>query len=80
MDKIKKHLAKLPRRKRDRVEQALCDIYLRRMAGYAMKKIRGHQFLYRIRIEDQRIIFYMDHEGHLFFRNRKSPIKVLKGI
>ena len=27
-----------------------------------MKKIRGHQFLYRIRIEDQRIIFYMDHE------------------
>jgi len=62
MDKIKKHLAKLPRRKRDRVEQALCDIYLRRMAGYAMKKIRGHQFLYRIRIEDQRIIFYMDHE------------------
>ena len=61
MDKIKKHIKRLTRRKRDLVELCITDILARQFGGYNLKKLRGHHFLYRIRIEDQRIIFYMDN-------------------
>lgn len=60
MNKIKKHLKRLERRKRHLVELCIDDIHSRQFGGYHVKKLSGYQFLYRIRIEDQRIIFYMD--------------------
>ncbi len=62
MNDIEKHLNKLESRKRERVEMCMDDIRSRRIAPYHVKKLRGHRFFFRIRIEDQRITFYMDDD------------------
>lgn len=60
MDKIHKLLKKLDRKSRDRVAQAINDIESRRLEGYSLLKLAGYRNLYRIRLGDYRIIFFMD--------------------
>ena len=57
MDKIRKCLQRLSTKERAWVEQAIIDILNGNLAGYDLKKMRGHANLYRIRIGQIRIIY-----------------------
>ena len=72
-DKIEKYLRKLPRDQRDKVEQAAERIRSGDWSGMAVKQLRGHRALFRVRLGRTRIIFEKDGEYiFILFIGRKS--------
>jgi mRNA-degrading endonuclease RelE of RelBE toxin-antitoxin system len=57
MDKIKKALAKLSAKEREKVEEILEKLISRQLAGLDLKKIKGREDIYRARRGKIRIIY-----------------------
>jgi len=57
MDKIDKFLAKLNRNESIKVIDAIADILSRKTSHYDLKKLKGYNDVYRIRIGTIRIIY-----------------------
>lgn len=57
MDKIEKFLLRLPDKERTIIIQILTDVKDGNVGKYDIKKLRGHNHIYRIRNKDFRIIF-----------------------
>jgi mRNA interferase RelE/StbE len=57
MEKIDRFLKKLDKKMALKVKQALLDIMHLDLKGYTMKKMRGYDDLYRLRVGKIRIVF-----------------------
>ncbi len=57
MLKIEKFLALLDRKRRERVEVAMSRILAGDLSGLDVKKLRGFESRYRVRIGDIRVVF-----------------------
>ena len=60
---IKRHeklLAKIPKKDRLRLEEAMQCIYHRDFSALDREKLKGYQSIFRIRIGNYRIIYYDD--------------------
>jgi mRNA interferase RelE/StbE len=63
MNKIDKFLKKIPKKDRILIEQALKLIFKGHFQGLDLKKLKGYDSIFRIRIGNYRIIFFNDGEG-----------------
>ena len=57
MDKLAKLLQTLTAKERDRLEHALTDLLSGKREGLDIKKLRGFDTVFRLRVGDLRIIF-----------------------
>ena len=57
MDKIEKALAKLSTKERKRVKSALGMLFASQTKGLDIKKLKGREDIFRLRIGDLRIIY-----------------------
>lgn len=57
MDKIDKLLKKLSSKERDMLVDVLTLLYTGEISTLNIKKLRGHQDIFRVRVQDLRIIF-----------------------
>lgn len=57
MDKIEKFIKRLSKKQAIRIGKALLDIVMLDLKGYDVKKMKGAEDLYRMRIGDIRIVF-----------------------
>lgn len=61
MDKIAKFLKYLSKKERGVLKKILSDILLLNVATYDVKKLKGHQNLFRLRHGKLRIIYFKDN-------------------
>jgi mRNA-degrading endonuclease RelE of RelBE toxin-antitoxin system len=57
MDKIDKFLCKVDKNEYAKIMRAISDVLEHKTSSYDVRKLRGHQDVYRIRIGSTRIIF-----------------------
>ena len=66
MDKIEKALRKLSERERGIIKELLNDLAVGKTANLDIKKLRGHDDIFRIRKSSLRIIYRKDPAGRIF--------------
>lgn len=60
MGDIEKQLRKIPEADRKRIFAALALLMIRNFSNLDRKKLRGYEYIFRIRIGNYRIIYYDD--------------------
>lgn len=55
-----KLLAKIPKRDRLRIEEALTHVYVRDFTALDRQKLKGYEHIFRIRVGNYRVIYYDD--------------------
>lgn len=63
VDKIQKVLDKLSEKEKEQIKKILKEILDGHLAGYDIKKLKGHQDIYRIRKGRIRIIYQQNMNG-----------------
>lgn len=62
-DRVEKELRKLSSLERKKLEEILSAIQGRKFGHLQIKKLKGHENIYRIRKGDMRIIFHKDEKN-----------------
>ena len=76
MDKAKKFLKKLSETQQDEIDKILYKIEHGEIQGLDIKKLKGRQNLYRVRIGDIRIVFYKEGGiSNVIFIGRRGDSK-----
>jgi len=76
VDKIQKALNKLDNKIKKNIKQLLFDLKNSKLKDYDIKKLKGHDDIYRIRKGKIRIIYKTNNNGeiHLLTIERRSDI------
>ncbi len=77
MDKIKKALQRLTKKEQKIIEKILHLLKSGTYVGLDIKKLKGREDIFRVRKNNFRIIYRVDHEGSIFIltierRNEKT--------
>ena len=77
MDKIKKALQRLTKKEQKIIEKILHLLKSGTYVGLDIKKLKGREDIFRVRKNDFRIIYRVDHKGSIFIltierRNEKT--------
>ncbi len=76
MDEWEKLWRKLGRNDQEKIRQAILRLKARDFGALRVKKLRGHNYIYRLRIGNYRLIYYDDGQEiilkHLKRRNEKT--------
>lgn len=76
MDRTKKFLKKLPDTQQDEIDEILYKIERGEIRGLDIKKLKGHQNLYRVRVGSIRIVFSKEDGGpNVIFVGRRGDSK-----
>lgn len=68
MDQVSKFFRKLSRKERERVFAILEQIQSRDIRGLNIKKLSGHEYMYRVRIGRVRIMYFDDGNSIAFLK------------
>ena len=66
MDKISKALAKLTAREKEAIAEIFAKIQSGKIASLDLKKLKGHDDIYRVRFGKWRVIYRTDNKGKIF--------------
>lgn len=73
MDKITKFLRHLTPKEREKLEEVISNIIADNVANYDRKKLKGHSNLYRIRVNDLRVVYIdLDDGKNIILIERRS--------
>ena len=66
MDKISKALAKLSVKEKEAMAEIFAKIQTGKIAGLDLKKLKGYDDIYRVRLGRWRVIYRTDNKGKIF--------------
>lgn len=66
MDKISKALSKLTEKEKEAIAEIFSKIQAGKIAGLDLKKLKGYDNIYRVRLGKWRVIYRTEKDGKIF--------------